>query len=349
MSGSNQHFIPQFFLKAFRVRENRQKTAWLFTRDSSPQLKPIKEIAADFHFYSNSLQDDEQPTDTAITKYENKLASIIFKLRRQPRGLVQSKQAAAEAVTHLTIRTNSVRAGFTGAAAYLISRAHQILASEQHLAKTLGLDDNKPNDRFRKHVSEILADKRITMFGASKAQQETAVFHHLKQNFPKWMAENAALVNFFITQLQSRVSKTIRESQNKLLAETSTPTARMNAFAEFEWSVVDTTQLLILADCVAIGYHADNSVHPLTLVDLERLTTIAMPLSSQRILVGNRKEFNFDENNFNVSAAACSEEFFVSASNTVSLINLSIGTRARALLNEAIEAAISEYLISSTT
>ena len=53
VTGRNQHFIPNFLLKAFGIRPAR-KEIWYFGRDEMAEKRRVKRTASGDFFYSES-------------------------------------------------------------------------------------------------------------------------------------------------------------------------------------------------------------------------------------------------------------------------------------------------------
>ena len=111
----------------------------------------------------------------------------------------------------------------------------------------------------------------------------------LKERFRAFFAENAPFVTQLFGTFTAQAPATVREGHNKVLSTTLAPDARIDTLKIFHWRVLAAPPSeLVLPDCVALAEDHQPGLKPLIMADLAHMTTVLMPLSSQKMLVGTR-------------------------------------------------------------
>jgi hypothetical protein len=108
----------------------------------------------------------------------------------------------------------------------------------------------------------------------------------------------------------------------------------------------------VLPDCVAISIDTKGGAKPYVWQDADEIATVAMPLTSNKLLIGKvRQDEPFNTALFNLRAIACSENFFVSSVKTDELEEWAkyIGVESKTLMFSTIEGVFSEYLAKKTS
>jgi len=166
------------------------------------------------------------------------------------------------------------------------------------------------------------------------------------------MAENQPLMGGVLSSIYVRMDETIRDGHNKALLNDLAPTQRVETLSRMQWSIEAVSGPLILPDCVAIGVNKNGDVAPYILQDGDELVSVAMPLTTNRLLVGKVDAANeFPTVLFNLRAVASSENFFVSSVVTEQLIEWSrhIGVEPRTVFHKGMSEAFSQFDMMKTT
>jgi hypothetical protein len=135
----------------------KESKTWLYERGATPRLVLIKdEIAVEPNFYSEPASDGSKTLDDDITDYENIAAPRLQTLKGATLGSVVDSAAAAEIVSHLTIRNAHLRRGFTMAAKKMFVKAVDVFGNEARLRPLLGIDHSSPSQAIKDIVDEQL-------------------------------------------------------------------------------------------------------------------------------------------------------------------------------------------------
>jgi hypothetical protein len=348
VSGDYQHFIPQLLLKGFSTKApDGSKCVWVFERETAPALEQIKRMGGDIHFYSAPAKDGSETLDDAITKYENRLGSLVRRLRKQKPGPIAEAEALAEAIAHLTIRTNSVRTVFSRAAKQMIAKAAGVFTDPKHFRSLLGLHGDIPSDHFRKMIAKW-ADENpaFRQTGLPLGALERVLFSLAKENFARFFEESRPQMHAALAGIYLRAESLASDGHKKALMAGVVPDSRVEVLRKMQWEIVKVGQTLILPDCIAIGLDTEGNATPLLLMDADTIAVVAMPISARRLVVGRTDTAaEFKAFLFNLHATACSETFFVSSANTAELAEWSkyIGVRSQTVINRGIEDAFTEH------
>ena len=340
MPGANQHFIPRHILQGFAI-QGRPKFAWEYRAGVAAEQKRLKKLAAGRHFYSEPRADGGNTLDDDMTGYEDGLARRIHALRKSPPGPLLDAALAAEIITHLSTRNYNVRASLADGVKLMTSKLFGLAGEENRALSWLGLDGAEPSQRFKEKMRQILEEPGFPKTDLPEAVVTRLAFGLGRENLPA----KVPIVRAILARLHEAADGLISTSHNKALAKDIVPAARATALAQLSWSVIETPFNIILPDCVAIGITANGRAQPFFLTDIDALAVVAMALSSHRLLVGRTPNAAaFEPALFNLHAAACSEQFFISAITSTELASWSryIGVRPRNVVHEAVTEAFAE-------
>ncbi|MDE2163787.1 MAG: DUF4238 domain-containing protein, partial [Alphaproteobacteria bacterium] len=348
MSGDYQHFIPQHVLKGFAIKgPDGGKCVWVFRKAAEPQLEPIKAFGGDEHFYSLQPENGAQSLDDNITKYENRLSGFIRKLRKLAPGPVTNPEIPAEIIAHLTFRTDAVRSGFTYASKLLLLRTMQVFSDKEHVSDILGLNSDKPTDSLRDHLTKLIEENpNLKQSGLPTPALERVLFGYLKENFPKFFADQRPMTNGALASLYAGMDQTMRDGHNKALEKDLAPAHRIETLSRMQWSIEAVSTPLVLPDYVAVGVDKKGDVAPYILQDADELESVAMPLTSNRLLIGRFSgAAEFPVFLFNLRAVASSENFFVASVVTDDLIEWGqyIGVEPRTRFHKGVSEAFTHF------
>lgn len=353
MSGRKQHHIPQSLLKGFKVdSDGKTDQVWVFTKDKPPYVTSTKNVAAQRHFYSKLSADGSATLDDQITSYESGFADRLFILRSIPYGGEADSAIAAEVVTHLIVRNAHIRDIYSSGIKLLVDRTLGLLTDETNFRRLLGVDSETPTALFKDQINEFLKERpKLAQCGLPEPVLQQVAFVFVKENFDKIFAEQMPSISAVLGTFGGKVLGIARGGHNKALASDLVPKKRMEELCAFDWSVVDTPEReVILPDCVAIGINSNGEHQPLIVADAEKISIVFMPITADRLLVGQRTKASIpDLANFNVIAASCSHTFFVSSSNSPELASVieRIGGRSWTTIEDAVFDALSESGLSS--
>jgi hypothetical protein len=345
LSGSNQHYIPQSFLRNFRIRDSsKDKKVWIFKRGCAPYETLIKKTAAENFFYSEPSVDGLETLDDWITKYEsNHFGHLLFSLRNQNIGTVVDPIHAAEIITHLTCRNAYVRDFISVGANEVIIGLDKLVSNQQSLQAFFS------QPRFQEMMDERFAEQlsrwQVDLPDFVRQQIATTFW---RENFDRFYTEIIPPFTNGLRSLAGRRQELARSSHNKALTASFTPEERLKTLSYLSWCVCAAPEGgAILPDCVALGMDQDNSVlRPYLMTSADKLRVVIFPINPDKLLIGYRDGFDLpDLRSFNEAAAACSHTFFVSAYRTPELENLAqrIGELSHQTISDTVTKALSDY------
>lgn len=323
MSGRKQHYIPQNLLRGFQdPNSGKMPQVFVFRKGVESYKSSIADVAAQRDFYSGLSDSGKKTLDDHITTYEYRLASFLQQLRAAPANTVLAPSLAAEVVGHLTFRAAFVRDLLTVGVQEFAEHATAFFSNTEAVRKYLGIDREEPLAILNEEL-----DKAIDLLESSLP--EGVPRHFLKRVLLVWIRENfdgnynqkSSATSDALAYLGQTAAVFVRGSHLKILDQSLVPDLRVAALSNLTWMVADVSEPLLLPDCVAVSLQAGarDTYVPYLLHGNEELVRVLVPLSSCRLLVGSRGDFDSSSvsvSGFNEAAAACAAEFFVCARST---------------------------------
>lgn len=342
MAGKKQHYIPQVLLRNFKINKSgKLAKVWVIRKDKKPFISPTSDAAAQRHFYSKISENNEETLDDKITSYENKiLTRLLSSLIKTPVGSEADSLESAEVITHLTLRNAHFRGTFSNAIYELISGISEAFTSPETARLLLGLGGDTPNRRFQDNFQIFLRDNDwLTKIGLPIQVLEQVGFILYNESFGENWENQHSLIKLLFEQIKTKADDFIKDGHNIALSKGLVPDSRMEKLSTFTWHMTEPPRTpIILPDCVALA-ERNGEIYPLMTVDYRDLETILLPLSPQRVLIGTRGDAVLpDLRDFNLLAAACSHELFISSVNSEECTSLQqlIGRDSWTILKESV-------------
>lgn len=338
MAGRRHHTIPRFLLKGFASSSRGKATnVWCY-RKNAPGLEPnIENVGVERDFYG---VEGESDLDEKITALESDYARFVIDLRdgRYGAGPIDD-QRIAEFVTHMALRTRSLRQSVTQTTIEMLNEMRKRVMDPEVLRRALRKSFGRAE--LSRLVREDLSTRGLRPFD-------------IERQLPVLVPKLLPLVDQFIdTYIQDQAPhyhraleahiacfpETMRTSFIEKMSEHLESTSRVASYERFNWFVLEPEQSLILGDCACL-FETEGKRRFKPLDDNDNpAVSVLLPISSNRLLTGvltcapprlNSKELNR-------TFAACSLEYFVSSVPRVGqdacLTNL-IGSEAGVLSHE---------------
>lgn len=341
MSGRKQHFIPQSLLRGFGSAGKGAKIQVIvYTYERGIFTAATDGIAAEREFYSElDVEGTSETLDHKITSYEQTFPQVLDELRSLNDGEPTDTKIAAEFVTHLIVRNDHFRKAVTSGTGHLAEGMTEAFTDEGQAKALLGLNREQPSEMFAEEIAKLSAKLGPVMkqMGMTEAQFEAWAFEMVKQQFPAFFAETVGTLKNTFAGMKDKLPEVAANAQRRSLAEGLSPPKRVEALSRLEWKVVYSAIAVVLPDCVAVGVDANGEASPLMLARIEKVQTIYMPLSCDRLLVGSRGQPVEPSEGINEAFAACSWDFFVARDRTDGL------ERCRLLLRSK----VSQFLVGT--
>lgn len=354
MAGKKQHYIPQALLRGFLINEKgNDRQTRVYKKGQAPYPSSVGDIAATRYFYSDPSSGPSKSLDDRITDYENRLGPLLKELRTADDGHLVDPIVAAEVVAHLSIRGAYLREIFSFGVHKLIDGASTRLKDEELARSMFGVDEHAEESQLTSAIDEQLsAVKDHLPDGLPVPLLRRMLLHFVREEFGNIYGKTLPSIQEALENLVSGIPSAIRDGHGNALSSGLVPDKRVADLATLSWRVYQTGESLLLPDCVAISIDTDGATaQPYALGDVERIDSIMLPLSSNRLLIGRSADSPADEDpgrDFNLHAAGCSTVFFVSAERSDELLALSetIGSIPQRTISALVAEALDHSRVS---
>lgn len=335
MSGRKQHYIPQLFLRGFLICQQSGQTH-VYRRDKM-FISKTDSVAAQRDFYSKPANDANKTLDDKLTDYEGRLGELLRILREKNVGTDVEASIAAEVIAHLTPRSKSLRSIFGHGTQKLISGLADVISDKTLMISLLGLDEPTTNKKWSEHIaSSFNRNPEIAKslggvseeIGIPKDSIERMLFMSAKESFLGDANPFYFQLQPLFTQLLTGIEDAISYGHKKVLNNGVVVEARKQSLESLLWRIFPAPQEgAIMPDCIAIGFDEEEGVY-LPYIMASSISTVIMPLTSEKLLVGVRaSNINVDLSGFNDDASECSDELFIAASSAHEYLRKNIGGR----------------------
>jgi len=343
VSGRKQHFIPQSLLKGFGFERGKKTYVVAYTYDRGIFSPPTDGIGAERSFYSElNVEGATETLDDKITDYEQRLSAILESLRVvTPHA---DSLVVAELVTHLTVRNDNFRKAASSGGSELVAGMTDVLADEDSARVLMGISGDEPTELFASQLPQLWEQFGPTfrMAGFTQEQFNKLAFEGMKANFSGFHAEMVRPMKDAFAGMATSMPEIAANSQRRSLSENLAPPLRIEKLARYEWRTIQTSSLIALPDCVAVGIQTDGKALPLMLADIDQTETVLMPLASERMLVGSPVgEAEVPDDLIDVFSG-CSWDFFIARERTPELE--SARNRLRTSINAFLSGTIDEVI-----
>jgi hypothetical protein len=346
VAGKNQHYIPQFLLRAFRIGPGKVARVYKFQAEGVFPL-PTKQVAAEDWFYSHLSADGGKTLDDLITDHEGgQLTADFGALYKAPCGPVDAS-LAARTIGHLFGRVDHVRGVARSGVELLAHQIEFLFGGEEQLRYIFGTDGPLPGERFREAFSGALAgDTVLGSLGLPGPVLERLAYSMLRENMSAGISDINRHALSLAETFRANASSVARNAQVKSLTTTLLPEARIEVLEAFDWRIEDVAApTFILPDFVALARSASGEAGTLLTFDKDELAGVLMPLSPTRMLIGQREVSPAQLERFNEDAVPHCLAFFVSAftDDAIGALRSVIGQRVLEPIHQALAEAASEF------
>lgn len=343
MAGRKQHYIPQAFLRGFRILNNSNKAqVYVFKKNVAYYRTGTDGAAAERDFYSPPS--DEKTLDDKITKFEEMVLSpAIVELRDGPLGEFNPEIASA-VVVHLSIRTAFTRDSFTSAAMEMLCSMMDSMHNDQEARKLFEVDSPEDNAAIWIQVKEQILEIAPMLSDEDSAHLTKLAKFRVREKFSEVFQDVAEIAKPQLARMLEEIPNIVVDSHGKALEQDLAPSIRVNRLKKMNWKVIEIEgpNHLILSDCIAIGLTKPSLTDaiPYSFNNDEEFIGILMPICSKRILVGREIDFELDLLGVNKILAQCSLNFFISSNDDIEsieaakLIGSSVSRLAEGFANE---------------
>lgn len=304
MSGSGQHFLPQFLMKGFSSRiDSDDAYVWVCRKGGKIFETNTKNIGKETEFYG---PEGIETVDQKITDYENKIHLIIDELRSKDHSLEIHDPSIVDFVSHIAIRTRHLREGV----------ADSFESAYRSLVEYLRQPSNVIRVAKKMIVREPPAiiqeiEQQMAKMGMSRKQRKSFLFKYMEDNIEQLMPMMDILGTF-----DGQIRKAIADGHNKALGKRIIPNwATESFFAGLNWFLLYLKQPdLILGDLgILMRFRTPSLEYRLFPEKGKSLDAVFLPISSQHLIVATSAKTLSETaaEEINSAMARNSKEFFL--------------------------------------
>lgn len=323
MAGRKNHFIPRFLLQGFSQYHGSTANYIHAFHYSRGQIKAnIKDFAAERFFYSERKESGDTSLDDEITAYEAKHAHRLYcDLISKSYGATVDKKQAAEFISHLSMRTAHIRGLFKGFIDHLAQPTRLKIMAEKVIDQSFISKAGGIGPEFEKLARD---EYRLNLF----ALQGRGI---TEENFVD-LAKARAQANLHIFQVAAETTSDLME---KVFLDRGAEVVRsghVRALRRGVYSENQTAKLqefsfkithapaggTILPDCVIIAHSPSGEWLPLLIADMTKSDRVILPVSFNKILLGDRRKEKINLLTLNQNLASCSWDFYIGSSTHTS-------------------------------
>ncbi len=310
MSGTRQHFIPQFLQRGFSSnRSSDASFTWVYRKGKDPFETNILNSGVEGNFYT--LEND--PTlDNAITDLEGELASLLSVLRTLPTGEINDPRIP-KLIAHLAVRTRHLRQSYLNASGYILSQLIDLVGDQQRFLAYFESRVRKDPSMIRRPIMEEFSKRGIDPKHLEQA------FPLIERMLPQFFREIgphlSAAAAKLKQELPQRLSLAIKSGHVNGLLKSVCPVPRIQEFDRYTFTLVDVPAASLILGDSGVLFSTANPTRPFrAIVDGSMQTNgVFLPLSTTRLLIGTLGENPSTQvpSNLTTWIAKCSLEFFV--------------------------------------
>lgn len=337
MSGKRQHIIPRFLLRGFAASDRNKKKdkskLWVYDRRKDlPYHSTEENVAVENKFYVH----DNMEADTAITTHEGKWAKLVNDLRNENVSALTSPDIPY-LLWHLEIRSKNFRQGFTSACQKMVIGILDGTLNFESADRNRDLREYLIEDIYNEVGTDIEQLVSILDIPAVARRAGLTNDHIDKISSPKdllfflvmycylpalrqdkaWQVEIKKLEDRLCRSEIPEVSRfghirALRKAYNK------SSEIDVSFYTQLKYKILHfPNNSVILGDAPVMRLTKDGK-YDKKLSKINNMAAVALPLSSNQVLVGHiaETEQNINIQAFKEAVARSSEDFFVGSCNS---------------------------------
>ena len=342
MAGKRQHFIPRFLQEGFASHTTGDAAfTWVYRKGTPPFTTNIINVGVESLFYT---EEDDTQADDLITDAEGPFSTLVHTLRTTTPAAV-SDPDIPRLIAHLEVRTRNLRQSFLRTGDFLISKLLDFMADDQAFIAHLERQLRKDPSILRDSMSKELAKQGLPQVLLQPLMQLTGPI------LPALMAQLRPMLPKFAEALRVTLPKTLKDAAKsghiRALKKTISPELKTQQYESLAYSVVQASDRpLLLGDSVVLFRVRGPRPYKTFLNMDDVLSSVILPLSSTRALVGARERVDVLPPDLPRATARCSLEYFIAAERSDANNDLKdeIGEDAVLLTRVEMEAIIAELM-----
>lgn len=300
MAGNRQHVIPQFLQRGFASRTGPEGAfVWFYKRGHASKELYTGNVGVERRFYGPP---GNGSLDELITDFESDFASFVQELRSTPPKTRITDERLPKLVSHLCLRTRSLRMWAQYSFGFLVDRLQHALRGEKFLRSI------SSSHSFRQEVRSKLVAQ-----GLNLELIDSAMATHFDSFAVEAMPAVRAEFDEVLVKVRSDMPTIAAKGHNHALHISANP--RTDNYARLNWFVLAAKTPLILGDSVCVfETRSQRRFKPLDDKD-ESIRCIYLPVSTYVLAVGtpDRTPPDVNPHLVNKASARCSSDFFISS------------------------------------
>lgn len=342
MAGKRQHFLPRFLQEGFASHTSGDAVfTWVYRKGAPPFNANIINVGVEGLFYTD---EDDTQADDLITDAEGPFSTLVQTLRTSTPAAVSEPQIP-RLIAHLEVRTRHLRQSFLRAGDFLVSRLLDFMADEQAFIAYLERQFRKDPSILRDSMSKELARQGLPQVLLQPLIQLSTPI------LPALMAKLRPMLPKLAEALRLTLPKTLRDAAKsghiRALKKTISPEVKIQRYESLAYSVVEAADgPLLLGDSVVLFRVQGPRPYKTFLDKDDVLSSIILPLSSTRAIVGACEPVGVLPPDLPRATARCSLEYFIAAarSDANNILKDEIGEDAAPITRVELEEIISELI-----
>lgn len=318
LAGRKQHFLPQHLLRGFgATKAEKTIRVVVYKKGAAPYTTSTEGVAAQRDFYSQPGDGITDTLDDVITAFESSTFNpFLDQARAASTNERLDAESAASAVVHLTVRAAHLRGSFAHLARKMFTRIGEILNEPELLREFVDIDSTSSKSLLSEEIKKALDALPI----AALPLKERLIFEKMarfraREKFDVLMLGFAPALREQLSMLECEIPDIAGRGHTRALQDSLVPAARIDALKRLRWTVlaVELPNHFVLPDCAAIAFTSSGQLQPVAMSSNEEISWVAMPISSNQVLVGYSDQEPPILPELNQYFAKCSLEFFVSS------------------------------------
>ncbi|MDZ7659497.1 DUF4238 domain-containing protein [Fodinibius sp.] len=335
MSGSRQHFIPQFLQKGFASHsEGEEIYTWVFRKEGEPFNPNIKNIGVEGDFYTFG---DDSTADDLITDAESEFGELLHFLREESPTTVKAP-LIPELIAHLEVTDQTPWLNFQKISEMLVRQLNDFITDEDlflNYAKRQAVNSDS-------YIYKELVDRLVQDTGYDR---KNAGF--LLKMYSSNLGEMIDKVRPFLPEIAKKMSAELSKEKIKslvksghvdILKKTIAPEVRKDIYEDFSYRIIEfENEELIQGDAPVLFKIAGEEGYTTFIDKTVELKAVLLPLSPNKLLLGG-EHFNPKESIPDIIARN-SLEYFITANKNSKMFKYQnlIGSDANLLTKEEVE------------
>lgn len=326
MAGRKQHYIPQFLLRGFGWSRNKKLYhVAVYSRDRGIYTPATEGVGAARDFYSDPPGiSGEKTLDDKITEYEISFSELVHRLQG-----ADAKEAfecieindIANLVAHLFIRVEHLRQLFLHGMRNAFENQIGSQSPSEVMNRALELHKPLPNKLVLDVIRQAWRENSQGWKNAGFQKQsdfERRVYRTIQNERGKIIESSSDLFGHALQNIVERMPELVRASHQKALLRGLVPLPRVEMLMRLSWRLeCHKDKSLILPDYVVTAIHDDGQYLPLIFSDENKIASVILPISHNRILIGEKIFIQDLIKNYNKKAAALCWDYFVGADKEI--------------------------------